>query len=61
MVLPEGTVDTTIIIRSEKVKDIPVECEPSWTVANLKEHLSKTYPGNPVCMHVTRDFYVISM
>ena len=39
-----------VIIRTpdQRVKDIHVTCEPTWTVAELKQQLSKLYPGNPV-------------
>ena len=49
-----GAVDdgglTSVIIRTpdQKVKDLEIECEPHWTVANLKQQLSQLYPGNPV-------------
>lgn len=38
-----------VIIRTpdQRVKDIHVTCEPTWTVAELKQQLSKLYPGNP--------------
>lgn len=38
-----------VIIRTpdQRVKDMEVECQPQWTVANLKQHLAQLYPGNP--------------
>lgn len=40
---------TSVIIRTpdHRVKDLEVECQPKWTVANLKQYLSTCYPGNP--------------
>jgi len=46
-----GTVDNglSVIIRTpdQRVKDMEITCQPTWTVANLKHHLSLLYPGNP--------------
>jgi hypothetical protein len=40
----------SVIIRTpdQRVNDLEVTCQPRWTVANLKQHLSLLYPGNPV-------------
>lgn len=39
----------SVIIRTpdQKVKDMEVECQPQWSVGNLKSHLCQLYPGNP--------------
>lgn len=39
----------SVIIRTpdQRVSDLEVTCQPKWTVANLKQHLSLQYPGNP--------------
>jgi len=47
-----GAVDEglrSVIIRTpdQRVNDLEVTCQPRWTVANLKQHLSLLYPGNP--------------
>lgn len=46
----------SVIIRTpdQRVKDMEVTCQPKWTVANLKQHLSLLYPGNPVCTKKTK-------
>ena len=46
----DGGGGMNVIIRTpdQRVKDIHVTCEPTWTVAELKQQLSKLYPGNPV-------------
>lgn len=45
----DGGGGMNVIIRTpdQRVKDIHVTCEPTWTVAELKQQLSKLYPGNP--------------
>ena len=45
----------SVVIRTpdQKVKDMEVECQPQWTVANLKHRLFQLYPGNPVSLHFT--------
>lgn len=44
-----GTV--TIRTPDQRVRDIEITCEPTWTVADLKLHLSHCYPGNPVSIN----------
>ena len=59
-----GAVDdgsmTSVIIRTpdQKVRDLEIECQPQWTVANLKQQLSQLYPGNPVCCHAVLPYYM---
>lgn len=45
-----GGEDLVVIVRApnQEILDFRVECFSSWTVRNLKEHLQKTYQGNPL-------------
>lgn len=47
-VVEEGMRSVIIRTPDQRVKDMEVTCQPKWTVANLKQHLSLLYPGNPV-------------
>ena len=57
MVLPEGTVDTTIIIQSEKVKDIPVESNLDGIPSKAKlENLRYKY-YNVIAIYMQNQIY----
>lgn len=40
----------TLVVKApnQKIDDQKVECTNDWTVNDLKHHLSKVYPTNPV-------------
>lgn len=42
----------TLVIKApnQKIADQKIECTVDWTVRQLKQHLAKVYPTNPVRM-----------
>lgn len=42
-----------IVIKApnQKYDDLKVKCEPTWTILDLKKHLSTEYPSKPVSIY----------
>jgi hypothetical protein len=42
---------------NQLIEDQNVDCDLTWTVLNLKEHLSHVYPSKPVSKYDIADLY----
>ena len=47
--------NVTLIVKApnQQIEDQNIECESSWTVRQLKGHLSEVYPSKPVSIMIT--------
>lgn len=45
--IPEN-VTLTVKAPNQQIEDQSIECQSSWTVKQLKGHLSEVYPNKPV-------------
>lgn len=43
------TLPVTLIVKApnQQIEDQTIQCEPSWTIHKLKQHLSEVYPSKP--------------
>lgn len=46
--------NVTLIVKApnQQIEDQNIECQSTWTVKQLKGHLSEVYPSKPVSNHI---------
>lgn len=47
-----GPVTLVVKAPNQRIEDKVVDCDKSWTVRQLKEHLATVYPDRPVSILV---------
>lgn len=46
----DSTLPVTLIVKApnQQIEDQTIQCELSWTINKLKQHLQEVYPSKPV-------------
>lgn len=49
-----NTLPVTLVVKApnQQIEDQTVQCELSWTIQKLKQHLSEVYPSKPVSITI---------
>lgn len=57
------TLPVTLIVKApnQQIEDQMVQCELSWTIQKLKQHLSEVYPSKPVSKKINYFKFVLTL
>lgn len=49
-----NTLPVTLVVKApnQQIEDQTVQCELTWTIQKLKQHLSEVYPSKPVSTNI---------